>query len=213
MEGAPGGSLCDIPSSLPSQLLLRFDWTKFSLPHSHALTLSTLIYFKRGFFYSLILHRRFSSLIFFNACHFVIPSPVMYVAQLIWNAWVSGTDIWTVLCGRLFVAQMRRISFGISKRMHPTEWEILTIDRQADRQTDRHRRSKRSFCDDEWRRIWKEWVVVLRTCPNGERLISMQKRKKQTYVCHSVDTPPSVEEHIILRLQILLFSKCLLILL
>lgn len=50
MEGAPGGSLCDIPSSLPSQLLLRFDWTKFSLPHSHALTLSTFIYFKGRFF-------------------------------------------------------------------------------------------------------------------------------------------------------------------
>lgn len=121
MEGAPGGSLCDIPFSLPSQLLLRFDWTKFSPPHSHALTLSTLIYFKRGFFYSLILHRRFSSLIFFSACHFVILSPLMHVAQLIWNAWVSGTDIWTVLCGRLFVALMRRVSFGMSKRMHPTE--------------------------------------------------------------------------------------------
>jgi len=37
-----------------------------------------------------------------------------------------------VLCGRLFVAPMRGISFGVSKRMHPTEWENLTIDRQTD---------------------------------------------------------------------------------
>ena len=94
----------------------------------------------KEFFYSLILHWRFSSLIFFNACHFVIPSPLVYVAHLIWNAWVSGTDIWTVLCGRLFVAPMRGISFGVSKRMHPTEWENLTIDRQTDRQTQKEQK-------------------------------------------------------------------------
>jgi len=27
---------------------------------------------------------------------------------------------------------MRRVSFDVSKRMHPTEWENLTIDRQTD---------------------------------------------------------------------------------
>ena len=37
-----------------------------------------------------------------------------------------------MLCGRLFVAPMRRVSFDVSKRMHPTEWENLTIDRQTD---------------------------------------------------------------------------------
>lgn len=101
--------------------------------------------FQKRLFYSLILHRRFSSLIFFSACHFVILSPLMHVALLIWNAWVSGTDIWTVLCGRLFVALMCRVSFGMSERMHPTEWKNVTIDRH---------RSKRSFNYDRWRGIW-----------------------------------------------------------
>jgi len=48
---------------------------------------------------------------------------------------------------------MRRVSFCVSKRMHPTEWENLTIDRQTDTEGAKKRKG---FSGDEWPRIWKE---------------------------------------------------------